>query len=112
MCLFLSPRALLEKHKFMKSLGSKSFWNTAIMFTAILLCNIGAKWGIVDNYGSYSPNWDEWEAHGVHLLKPWIEGDFSVKNLLAATQRTQTHFTSFIGKRPVCDLLQGTTVLC
>lgn len=46
-------------------------WAAAL---ALLLFLLGARWGWIDRFGSDLPNWDQWDAEGVHLLAPWREG--------------------------------------
>lgn len=40
---------------------------------SLLLFILGARWGWIDRFGSDLPNWDQWDAEGVHLLAPWRE---------------------------------------
>ncbi len=37
----------------------------------------------VQRFGVAMPFWDQWDAEGLHLLKPWIEGSLRIGDLLA-----------------------------
>lgn len=51
-------------------------------FAAILfLLVLGAKWAIVDRYGSAMPDWDQWDAEGLELLIPWFARDNFLSHL-------------------------------
>ncbi len=52
------------------------FW----VLTFLLLTNLGARYFFIHSYGSFSPNWDEWQAHGVFILKRYMEGDLALKD--------------------------------
>ncbi len=41
----------------------------------------GARLWLVDTAGSEVPTWDQWDAEGEFLLRPWLEGGFSVGDL-------------------------------
>jgi hypothetical protein len=49
---------------------------------ALFLIVIGANWAFVDHYGSDVPNWDQWDAEGLHLIAPWYEHDHFLSHLL------------------------------
>ncbi len=42
---------------------------------------VGAKWSVVEKFGSDLPVWDQWDAEGLQLLAPWVERDHFVRNL-------------------------------
>lgn len=35
---------------------------------------LGMKWAVIDRFGSELPDWDQWDAEGLHLFQPWFEG--------------------------------------
>ncbi|PTX92588.1 hypothetical protein DB354_14775 [Opitutus sp. ER46] len=54
------------------------------MVGALLAIILGLNWAAYDRYGSDMPNWDQWDAEGVHAIGPWFSGDHFVRNLFAA----------------------------
>lgn len=57
---------------------------TAVLALVILLCNLGARWGLIEFAGSHSPFWDEWEGIGLAVLKPAAEDRLSAGDLFVA----------------------------
>lgn len=57
---------------------------TVVLALVILLCNLGARWGLIEFAGSYSPYRDGWEGVGTVVLKPAAEGRLSVGDLFVA----------------------------
>jgi hypothetical protein len=41
----------------------------ACLFAVVL----GMKWEVINRYGSDLPNWDQWDAEGLHVYVPWFE---------------------------------------
>ncbi len=54
----------------------------AAIAACLFLLVLGAKWTVVDRFGSDIPNWDQWDAEGLELLAPWFERDNFVTHLL------------------------------
>jgi len=42
---------------------------------------LGARWAVVDRFGMDLPEWDQWDAEGIHLLAPWYQGHFTLEEL-------------------------------
>ena len=42
---------------------------------ALLVCLVafvlGARWAVIDRFGSDLPEWDQWDAEGLHAIVPW-----------------------------------------
>jgi len=43
----------------------------------LFLLVLGMRWGIAERFGMALPDWDQWDAEGLHLLAPWYQGRFS-----------------------------------
>ncbi len=58
-----------------------------LRLAALLVCLagivIGARWTVLDRYGSDLPSWDQWDAEGLNLLAPWAEHRLTPEMLLA-----------------------------
>ena len=52
-----------------------------------LLIVLGAKLWIIQNYGSATPYWDQWDAEAALLYKPYLEGTLRIGDLFAAHNR-------------------------
>jgi hypothetical protein len=44
------------------------------MAVSLFFVVLGLKWAVVDRYASELPDWDQWDAEGLHLFQPWFEG--------------------------------------
>lgn len=44
---------------------------------------LGAKFFLVHSYGSPLPAWDQWQAEGDRLIRPWLAGELGWADLLA-----------------------------
>ena len=42
---------------------------------------LGAKWTVALRFGSSIPQWDQWDAEGLHLFLPWTEGRLTFAEL-------------------------------
>jgi len=49
----------------------------ACLFALVL----GARWAVVNRDGMDLPEWDQWDAEGLHLLAPWYQGHFTLGEL-------------------------------
>src|SRR5450759_4027696 len=54
---------------------------TAAFALTLFFIVAGAKWALVDRFGSDIPNWDQWDAEGLNLLVPWFEHDHFIAHL-------------------------------
>jgi len=43
---------------------------------------LGARWAVVDQFGTDLPQWDQWDAEAMHVLVPWYGHDLSVDDFL------------------------------
>ena len=42
---------------------------------SLFLIIIGAKWRMIELYGSDMPDWDQWDAEGMYLYPPWFANE-------------------------------------
>jgi hypothetical protein len=53
-------------------------WALPLLWLALPVCLflfvLGMRWGIAERYGMALPDWDQWDAEGLHLLAPWYQG--------------------------------------
>jgi hypothetical protein len=59
---------------------SSSFPNRFALaaFIILFLATTAVRWSYIDNYAVAMPFWDQWDAEGAELIKPWIEGHLSL----------------------------------
>ena len=43
------------------------------LLVSLFLFVVGARWAVIDGNGMDLPNWDQWDAEGLHLLAPWYQ---------------------------------------
>lgn len=55
-----------------------------LTWLALFLAVAGARLWLVDRFSTALPLWDQWDAEGTALLKPWIEGRLDPHVFLAA----------------------------
>lgn len=63
----------------LRSFRSPSPVRISNLLVAALACSVGAfvlgaRWMVVSRYGMDLPEWDQWDAEGLHLLLPWFQG--------------------------------------
>jgi hypothetical protein len=44
-----------------------------VLLVSLFLFVVGARWAVIDGSGMDLPNWDQWDAEGIHLLAPWYQ---------------------------------------
>ncbi len=76
--------------------GLTPIQQTILLALAVFLCNLGARWGAIEAFGSLSPYWDEWDAQGTGFLKPWVEGDLSFADLFRNHNEHRIVFTRLL----------------
>ena len=63
----------------------KKFFSAPSLSVASAVCLflliLGAKWTFIDRYGTDMPDWDQWDAEGLHLYAPWFTHDHFVREL-------------------------------
>ena len=68
-------------------LRSGDAWIRAGLLACLVTFVLGARWAVVDRFGTDLPNWDQWDAEGVNALAPWKEHRFSLE-VLARPQKS------------------------
>jgi hypothetical protein len=58
-------------------------WKRVALLVALFAVVFGARLWIVDDIGSSTPFWDQWNAEGMELFKPFLLGKLSWSNLFA-----------------------------
>jgi len=52
---------------------------------ALLVCLfaivVGGRWAVINRFGTDLPQWDQWDAEGLHLLAPWFQHRFTLGEL-------------------------------
>ena len=61
----------------MKHYTFKLLWIVLVVFIAVAL----PRWYYIENYAVSLPFYDQWDAEGDFLLKPWIQGKLSISAL-------------------------------
>ena len=64
----------------MKKFFSGPFLPVASAVCLFLLI-LGAKWSFIDRYGTDMPDWDQWDAEGLHLYSPWFTHDHFIREV-------------------------------
>jgi len=53
---------------------------------ALLVCLfaivVGGRWAVINQFGTDLPQWDQWDAEGLHLLVPWFQHRFTFAELV------------------------------
>ena len=61
-------------------------FSSRIIRIALLACLfaivVGGRWGVINQFGTDLPQWDQWDAEGVHALVPWFQHRFTWGELL------------------------------
>lgn len=58
--------------------------NIQFLILLTVLCVLICRMLIIHEYGSDVPFWDQWDAEGWQLYKPWLEGNLKGSTLFAA----------------------------
>ena len=68
-----------------RRVAMKKFFSAPSLSVASAVCLflliLGAKWTFIDRYGTDMPDWDQWDAEGLHLYAPWFTHDHFVREL-------------------------------
>lgn len=70
---------------------------TVGLMLALLLMIFGAKLLVIDRYGSDLPEWDQWDAEGLHTLLPWKQGKLTAGDLYRAHNEHRIVLTKILG---------------
>lgn len=65
----------------------------AALFAALAAAILGGKFLLIGKFGSDLPFWDQWDAEGNGLIRPFLEGHLSAGDLLAAHNEHRIVFT-------------------
>jgi hypothetical protein len=55
-----------------------------LLLLGLFLVVFGARLWLIEQYASEVPFWDQWDAEGYFILKPWVEGHLTLQQLFAA----------------------------
>ncbi len=61
--------------------ASKDFAIRAGLLVSLAAFVLGARWVAVNRFGSDLPQWDQWDAEGLHSLIPWSAHRFFLREL-------------------------------
>lgn len=64
---------------------------------SLFLLVVGAKWAVVDRYGSDLANWDQWDAEGFYVLQPFGEHRLSWLDLFIPHNEHRVFPTKLLG---------------
>ncbi len=73
------------------------FSGRAALLLSLLLAILGAKLLLIDRYGSDLPYWDQWDAEGDFLFRPYLEGNLTAADLFRAHNEHRPFFTRTLG---------------
>ncbi|MEY4939631.1 MAG: hypothetical protein RIQ93_1366 [Verrucomicrobiota bacterium] len=68
-----------------------------MLVAAVMAFVLGAKLGMIENYGSELPYWDQWDAEGNNLYRPYLQGELTFADLLQPHNEHRTFFTRVFG---------------
>jgi hypothetical protein len=57
---------------------------------------VGARWGVLNRFGTDLPQWDQWDAEGLHLLAPWFQHRFTLGELFLAHNEHRVVLTKLV----------------
>jgi len=75
---------------------SKHFMVRGLMCLALGLLVFGARCGMIDSCGTDVPFYDQWDAEGSWLLKPWVEGELEWQSLFAPHNEHRVFWTRLV----------------
>jgi len=65
-------------------------------FVALFALVLGGRWAVVDRFGMDLPEWDEWDAEGLHCLLPWMQHRFTLDELCQAHNEHRVVVTELV----------------
>lgn len=68
----------------------------AALCLALLAGILGAKFGLIDRYGSDLPYWDQWDAEGALLFRPYLEGTLTASDFFRPHNEHRPVFTRLL----------------
>jgi hypothetical protein len=57
---------------------------------------VGGRWAVINRFGTDVPQWDQWDAEGLHLLVPWFQHRFTLGELLLAHNEHRVVLTKLL----------------
>lgn len=66
------------------------------LLVALLLLIVGAKFRLIDRYGSDLPYWDQWDAEGDYLIRPYLDGRLKAAEFIAPHNEHRIAFTRLL----------------
>lgn len=70
----------------------KSNWVDVIFFMFLLSAIFFSKIALIKYFSSFSPFWDQWDAEGLGLYKPYLEGNLTFLDLFKAHSEHRIFF--------------------
>ncbi len=70
---------------------------TFLLAAGLFLTVVGLKLVVIDRYGSDLPEWDQWDAEGLHILLPWQRGTLAVGDFFRAHNEHRIALTKALG---------------
>jgi len=67
-----------------------------LLLAGLFFVVLGAKFHLIDHYGSDVPYWDQWDGEGETLLHPYLDGHLTAPVLLAAHTEHRILFTRLL----------------
>lgn len=67
------------------------------LMIALFFLVLGTKFMVIDRYGSDLPEWDQWDAEGLHTLLPWKQGKLAVADLFRPHNEHRIVLTKVLG---------------
>ncbi|HEY5229178.1 MAG TPA: hypothetical protein VIJ19_11595 [Opitutaceae bacterium] len=53
-------------------------------YAALFAIVLGGRWSVVDKFGTDLPEWDQWDAEGLHSLLPWMQHRLTLTEVVLA----------------------------
>jgi hypothetical protein len=66
------------------------------LFVCLFAIVVGGRWGVINQFGTDLPQWDQWDAEGLHLLVPWFQHRFTLAELFFAHNEHRVVLTKLL----------------
>jgi hypothetical protein len=74
----------------------KRFLAPSLLLASLFLLIIGAKFSLIDRYGSDLPYWDQWDGEAANLYRPYLQGKLNAGELFSAHNEHRIFFTRLL----------------
>jgi hypothetical protein len=74
----------------------KRFLAPSLLLASLFLLIVGAKFSLIDRYGSDLPYWDQWDAEAANLYRPYLQGNLGARDLFSAHNEHRIFFTRLL----------------